>query len=179
MIDLEVRQRLQTSSYGEGHQLMKWIKSPEVGERLADPALTKVVGGTCILKSGPLVTYHGTSMNVPAMSAYVYIAERNEVDTFFTINVVLPSYKQLAVVLRLSVSNDILCACAPAARKMLAFHLVNAMVSGLSSPGTIAIRGPLVTHPASNQQIYRRDAVLEEHVQGMLRRREVLFSYGA
>jgi hypothetical protein len=94
MIDLDVRQRLQTSSYGEGLQLMKWIKSPEVGEKLADPALSKVVGGTCILKSGPLVTYHGPSMNVPAMSAFVYIAERNEVDTFFTINVKHPSYSK-------------------------------------------------------------------------------------
>jgi hypothetical protein len=85
----------------------------------------------------------------------------------------------LAVILRLSVSNDILCACAPAARKTLAYHLVEAMVSGLNTAGMIAIRGPMVTHPASNQQVYRRDAWLEETVQGMLRRREVLFSYGA
>jgi hypothetical protein len=51
---------------------------------------------------------------------------------------------------------------------------------GLSSNGIVSIRGPLLTaHPMGNQQLYRRDAWLEETVQGMIRKREVLFSYGA
>jgi hypothetical protein len=54
------------------------------------------------------------------------------------------------------------------------------MTMGLSSNGIVSIRGPLLTaHPISNQQLYRRDAWLEETVQGMIRKREVLFSYGA
>lgn len=80
----------------------------------------------------------------------------------------------------MSVSNDILRACAPSSRKTLVHHLVAAMCMGLSSTGMISIRGPvLTTHPVSNQQLYRRDAWLEETVQGKIRKREFLFSYAA
>lgn len=88
--------------------------------------------------------------------------------------------EHLAVILRMSISNDILRACVPSSRKVLVHHLVAAIIAGLSSPGTISIRGPvLTTHPVSNQQLYRRDAWLEETVQGKTRKREFLFSYGA
>lgn len=94
MTDLEVRQRLQTSTFGEGIQLLTWINSHEVADRLADPVIAKVPGGTCVLQSPQWVIYRGTSINVSAMSASIFVAERNDLDTILSISVKLPSYSQ-------------------------------------------------------------------------------------
>jgi hypothetical protein len=84
----------------------------------------------------------------------------------------------MAVILRLPVSNDILRACPLATRKTLAHHLVAAINMALNSNSLVSIRGPIVTtHPVSNQQLCRRDAWLEESIQGKIRKREHLFSY--
>ncbi|KAG8806614.1 hypothetical protein FRC17_004902 [Serendipita sp. 399] len=185
MTDVELRQRLQTSEYNEGLLLIKWINSLEVVERLSDPNLAAFPSGQLLLQSAPWVIYRNTPMAAAAaaasnaMTASLFIAERNEVDTILSLAVKHPSYKQLAVILRLSVSNDVLRACSPATRKMLAHHLVSAIGKGLNSTGMISIRGPLAaTHPVSNQQYLRRDCWLEETVQGKVRHREPLFTYG-
>lgn len=94
MTDFDVRQRLQTSTFGEGRQLMKWVNSLEVAERLGDPALAMAPVGTCIIRSAPWVIYPGVSMNVPAMTASIHLAERNELDTILSLAVKHPSYRK-------------------------------------------------------------------------------------
>jgi hypothetical protein len=94
MSDLEVRQRLQTSTYGESRHLIKWINSLEVLERLADPALGHCPCGTTILQSGPWVVYRGVSLNTNAMTAAIFVAERNEVDTILQVAIKHPAYRQ-------------------------------------------------------------------------------------
>ncbi|KAG8824774.1 hypothetical protein FRC19_001068 [Serendipita sp. 401] len=183
MTDVELRQRLQTSEYNEGLLLIKWINSLDVVERLSDPGLASVPSGQCLLQSAPWAIYRNTPMVAAAaanmMTASLFIAERTEVDTILSLAVKHPSYKQMAVILRLSVSNDVLRACSTSTRKMLAHHLVNAIGRGLKSNGMVHIRGPIVTaHPVTNQQLYRRDCWLEETVQGKVRHQEVLFTYG-
>ncbi|CAG7847339.1 SubName: Full=Uncharacterized protein {ECO:0000313/EMBL:KIM34220.1} [Serendipita indica DSM 11827] len=179
MCDFDLRQRIQTSEFNEGRLLIQWINSLEVAERLADPGLAIAPSGTCIIQSQPWAIYRTPSVATNAMTASIFLAERNEADTFLTVAVKHPSYKHLAVIMRMSVSNDILRACAPTMRKMLAHHLVLAITRALATTAMISIRGPLLTaHPVSNQQLYRRDAWLEETFQGKLRHREVLFTYG-
>ncbi|CCA67692.1 hypothetical protein PIIN_01519 [Serendipita indica DSM 11827] len=209
MCDFDLRQRIQTSEFNEGRLLIQWINSLEVAERLADPGLAIAPSGTCIIQSQPWAIYRTPSVATNAMTASIFLAERNEADTFLTVAVKHPSYSQsllpascsisghsrplcptlhvltryvtehLAVIMRMSVSNDILRACAPTMRKMLAHHLVLAITRALATTAMISIRGPLLTaHPVSNQQLYRRDAWLEETFQGKLRHREVLFTYG-
>lgn len=180
MSDLEIRQRLQASTYGEGRQLVKWINSPEVLERLSDPSIHNYPAGTTILQSGPWVVSRNVSLNTNAMTAGILVSERNDEFTVLGVAIRHPSFQQLAVILRLPVSNDVLRACAPSSRKTLAQHIVSAMSMGLSSNGIVSIRGPLLaTHSISNQQLYRRDAWLVETVQGIIRKHELLFSYGA
>jgi len=94
MSDLEVRQRLQTSTYGESRHLIQWINSLEVLERLADPALGQHPSGTTVLQSGPWVVYRGVSHNTNVMTAAIFIAERNEVDTILQVAIKHPAYRQ-------------------------------------------------------------------------------------
>lgn len=94
MTDFEVRQRLQTSTFGEGRQLMKWVNSLEVAERLGDPSLAMAPVGTTVIRSAPWAIYPGVSMNVPAMTASIHVADRNEVDTILSLAVKHPSYRK-------------------------------------------------------------------------------------
>jgi peroxiredoxin len=94
MTDFEVRQRLQTSTFGEGKQLIKWVNSSEVAERLGDPTLAMVPVNTIVIRSAPWAIYPGVSMNVPSMTASIHIAERNEVDTILSLAVKHPSYRK-------------------------------------------------------------------------------------
>ncbi len=93
MSDLEIRQRLQASTYGEGRQLVKWINSIEVVDRLSDPALGHCPCGTTILQSGPWVVCRGVSLNTNAMTAGIVVSERNDEFTVLGLAIRHPSFR--------------------------------------------------------------------------------------
>lgn len=80
----------------------------------------------------------------------------------------------------MTVSLDILRSCPQHKRRTLVSCLVQGLTRAFDSSGAVAIRGPVLsTHHHTNQPGYRRDAYLEETVQGILRQPEFLFYYGA
>lgn len=91
MTDLDVRQRLQTSAFGEARHIRAFITGREVAERLCDPALGMNNPNQVLISGGPWPIYPGV-LTSPAMTASLCVAERTDVDIVLAVALKHPAY---------------------------------------------------------------------------------------